>query len=139
MHQRQSLALNLLDHHAQNLLLRLLVFRQKDQSCTILALFRHRDSLKQNKLVGYLYHDTRTVTGLVACLGATVFHVLKHLQCIVNQFMTLATMNIHHHAHAAGIMFILTLVESFSFASFHIILYKNFSYYLNRAQNYIKT
>ena len=38
-------------------------------------------------------------------------------------------MNIHHHAHAAGIMLILTLVESFSFASFHIILNKTILIY----------
>ena len=77
--------------------------------------------------MGYLYHDTRTITGLVACLGATVFHVLKHLQCIVNQIMTFSAVYVNHHTHAASIMLIVALVESFfglSLLSFcHIILY----------------
>ena len=112
MHQLQALALNLLDHHAQYLLLGLLVFGKENQTCTILTLFWHRNALQQNKLVGNLHHDTSTITSLVACLSATVFHVLKHLQCIVNQVMTLSAVDIYHHTHAASIMLIVRLIES---------------------------
>ena len=45
MHQLQALALNLLDHHAQYLLLCLLVLRQKNQTCAVLTLFGHGDTL----------------------------------------------------------------------------------------------
>ena len=45
MHQRQSLALNLLNHHAQYLLLGLLVLWQKNQTCAVLTLFGHGDTL----------------------------------------------------------------------------------------------
>ena len=122
VHQLQSLALNLLYHHRQNILLRLLVFRQKYQTRTVLSFLRHRDALQQNKLVRNLNHDTGTVARLVARLSAAVFHVLQHLQCIVYQFVTLSAVDVHYHSHAASIMLVIALVESFSFHSFHIIL-----------------
>ena len=122
VHQLQPLALNLLDHHAQNLLLGLIILWQKNQTSAILTFLGHRDTLQQNKLMGYLYHDTRTITGFVACLGATVFHVLKHLQCIVNQVMTFSAVDIYHHTHAASIMLVAALIESLLITFCHIIL-----------------
>ena len=73
-----------------------------------------------------LYHDTGTVTGLVASLSSAMFHVFQHLQCIVYQIVTFSAVYVNHHTHAASIMLIVTLVESFfglSLLSFcHIIL-----------------
>ena len=127
MHQLQALALNLLNHHAQYLLLRLFILWQEHQSSTILTFLRHWDTLQQNKLVGNLYHDTRTITGLVACLGTTMLHVLQHLQRVVNQLMTFTSVDIYHHTHATSIMLIAWLVESHviqlsSCHSFYIIM-----------------
>ena len=111
MHQLHTLALYLIYHNRQNLLLFLLIFRQEHQPRAILSFLRHGDALQQNELVGYLQHNTRSVTCLVACLGTSVFHIFKHAQRLVNQFMALAAMYIHHHTHATCIMFILALVQ----------------------------
>ena len=106
MHQGEALALYLLDHHTQYLLLCLLVLGQKHQSGAILTFLGHGDALQQYKLVGYLHHDAGTVAGLVAGLGAAMLHVLQHLECIVHQLMTLAAVDIHHHAHTTGIVLV---------------------------------
>ena len=60
----------------------------------------------------YLEHDARTVACLVAGFGTSVLHVLKHTQCLVYQFVAFAAMYIYHHAHTAGIMLILWLIQS---------------------------
>ena len=78
MHQLQSLALYLFNHHRENLLLLTLVLGQKHQARAVLSLFRHGDALQQNELVGYLQHNARTVARLVARFGTSVFHVLQH-------------------------------------------------------------
>ena len=112
MHQGQSLALNLLDHHTQDCLLCLLVFRQEHQSCTILSLLGHGNTLKQNKFMGNLYHDTGTVARLVSCLSATVLHVFQYFECIIHQLMAFTTVDIYHHTHTTCIMFVVRLVKS---------------------------
>ena len=61
--------------------------------------------------MGYLHHDASTVAGLVACLCAAVLHILKYLQCIIHQFVALATMDVYHHAHAACVVLIFRLVK----------------------------
>ena len=63
----------------------------------------------------YLQHNTCTVTRFVACLGTSVFHVLQHVQRLIHQFVALAAVYIYHHAHAARIVLVLALVESFAF------------------------
>ena len=128
MHQRQTLALNLLDHHTQNLLLRLCVLWQEYQTSAVLTLFRYWDTLQQNKLMWNLYHNTGTITSLIASLSSTMFHVFQHLQCIVHQIVTLSAVDVHYHSNAASIMLIVALIESFlvclSLLSFcHIILH----------------
>ena len=136
MHQCQSLALYLFDDYAQDLLLGFLFFWKEYQTCTILPLFWNWNTLKQNKLVGNLYHDTSTITRLVASLSSAMLHVFQHLQCIVHQFVALSAMDIYHHSHTTSVMLVVTLVESFPFYSFHIILTKNLLILQNRAQNY---
>ena len=78
VHQRQPLALYLLNHHAQNLLLLLFLFGQEYQARAVLSLLGHGDALQQDKLMGNLHHDACAVARLVACLGTTVLHVLQH-------------------------------------------------------------
>ena len=78
MHQLQSLALYLFNHHRENLLLLALALGQKHQARAVLSFFRHGYALQQNELVGYLQHNARTVARLVACFGTSVFHVLQH-------------------------------------------------------------
>ena len=107
VHQLQALALYLFYHHRQDVLLLLLVFGQKHQSRAVLALLGNGNALQQNKLMGYLDHDARTVARLVSGLGTSVLHVLQHAQRLVHQFVALATMYVHHHAYAAGVVLIL--------------------------------
>ena len=57
-----------------------------------------------------LHHNTSAVARLVARLSAAVLHVLKHLQCIVNQIMTFSAVYVNHHTHAASIMLISLLI-----------------------------
>ena len=110
MHQLQTLALDLLDHHTQDLLLCLLVLRQEYQSCAVLSFFGHRDTLQQNKLMWNLHHDTGTVASLIPGFRATVLHVFQNLQRIVHQLMAFTTMYVHHHTHTACVVFILSLI-----------------------------
>ena len=120
--QLQSLALYLLYHHAQNLLLRRLVLREKDQSRAVLSLLRHRDALQQYKLMGYLEHDAGSIT-ILTYLRSTVPHVLKHLQRIIYQLVTLAAVDVDYHAHTAGIVLVFALIQSSLLFTFcHIIL-----------------
>ena len=60
-----------------------------------------------------LYHDTGSVASLVARLSSAMFHVFQHLQCIVHQIVTLSAVDVYNHSHAASIVLIVALVESF--------------------------
>ena len=111
VHQLQTLALDFFNHHAQNLLLRLLVLRQEHQARSILSLLRNGDALQQNKLVRNLDHDASAVT-ILAHLSTAMPHVLQHPQRVVNKFVTLIAVDIHYHTHATCIMLIVTLIES---------------------------
>ena len=111
MHQLQALALYLLYHHAQDLFLGLHVLGQEHQTCAVVTLLRYGDALQQNELVGNLHHNTCAVARLVARFGTAVLHILQHLQGIVHQFVTLAPVDIHHHAHAASVVFIVWLIK----------------------------
>ncbi|CDA44298.1 unknown [Prevotella sp. CAG:5226] len=87
---------------------------QKDQASTIIALFRNRNALQQNKLVRYLQHDARTITSFVVCaLGTAVLHVFKNLQSRINQFMAFPTMNVDYHAYAASVVLVLSAIKPF--------------------------
>ena len=110
MHQLQSFALYLLYHHRENFLLSLFIFGQEDKTCAIPALFGHRDALQQDKFMRNLQHDACSVACLVTRLGTTMFHVLQHFQCVVNKFVALASVNVYHHAHAAGIVLVCFLI-----------------------------
>ena len=110
MHQLQSLALYLLDHHRENLLLLLLLLWQKNQPRAVLSLLWHWNTLQQNELVRNLQHDACTVACLVARLGPSVLHVLQYAQCLVHQFVALASVDVHHHAYAACVVLILWLI-----------------------------
>ena len=129
MHQLQSLALYLLDHHAQYLLLLLRVFWQEHQSGAILSLLGNGYALEQDKLMGNLNHDARAVA-VLADFRSAVPHVLQYLKRIVHQFVALVAVDVHYHSHTTGIMFIRFLVESsflvLKFAFCHIILFKSF-------------
>ena len=57
-----------------------------------------------------LQHDASTIARLVACLGTSVFHIFQNTQGLIHQFVTLASVYIHHHAHTACVVFILSLI-----------------------------
>ena len=126
MHQLQTLALNLLNHDGENLLLTGLILRQENQTSTVFSLFGYRDALKKNKLVWNLQQDAGSVAGLaVSALGATMSQILQHFQCIVNQLMTFTSVDIHHHTYAARVVLVGTVVQSISL---HVQLFLYFTY-----------
>ena len=107
VHQLKSLTFDFLDHDGEDVLLFLLVLRQEDKTRTILTFLRDRDSLKKNKLMWNLEHDTCAVTRLVVgSLSTTMAHVLKNLQGVIDQLMTLVTVDVNHHTYATRIVLI---------------------------------
>ena len=79
VHQRQSLALYLLDDDGQDVLLPRGILRQEHESRAIVPLFGNGNALQQDELVRNLQHDARTVARLpVGALGPAVAHVLQH-------------------------------------------------------------
>ena len=124
VHQLQPLALHLLYYDTENLLLFNTVLWQKYQSRTVFTLLRHWDTLQKDELVRYLNHYTCTVA-VFTYLGTTMAHVFEYTQCIVNQLVTLATVDVDNHSNTTGIVLILVLVKSLflKFTLCHIILY----------------
>ncbi len=107
VHQLESLTFDFLDHDGEDVLLFLLVLRQEDEARTIFSLFWHWDTLKKNKLMWNLEHDTCAVTRLVVgSLSTTMAHVLKNLQGVIDQLMTLVTVDVNHHTYATRIVLI---------------------------------
>ena len=107
VHQLKSLTFNLFNHNREDILLFLLILRQEDETRTIFTFFRHWDTLKKNKLMWNLEHDTGTVARLViSTLCTTMAHVFEYLQGIIDQLMTLVTVDIHHHTYATRIVLI---------------------------------
>ncbi len=107
VHQLESLTLDFLDHDGEDALLFLLVLRQEDKTRAIFSLLWHRDTLKKNKLMRNLEHDTGTVARLVVgSLSAAVAHVLKNLQGVVHQLMTLVAVDVNHHTYATRIVLV---------------------------------
>ena len=79
MHERESLALNFLDHYREDVALCLLVLGKEDKSSTIFSLLGHGNALEKNKLMGYLKHDTRAVAGsAISTFCTTMAHVFKY-------------------------------------------------------------
>ncbi len=90
-----------------------LVLGHEHKTCAVFSFLWHGNSLQENKLVRYLQHNARAVAGLVVgSFGATVAHVFKHAQGIVNQLMALVAMYVHHHADAASVVLIGGAVQS---------------------------
>ena len=119
VHQREPLALNLLDHPRQYGCLSLPVLGQEHQPRAILALLGHGYALQQYELVGYLQHNASPVASLVVCaLGTAVAHVLEHLQGVVNKLMAFVAVYVNHHPHAACVVLVGCIIQSF----FHIWL-----------------
>ena len=121
MHQLQSLTLYLLDDHAENPLLSVLVFGQKHQTCAILAFLWHWDALQKNELMWYLQQDASTIA-ILANLCTTMTHIFQHTQSIVHQLMTFVAVDIHNHTHTTCIMFILTLIKPILLSFCHNII-----------------
>ena len=115
LHQSQTLRLNNINHYLKDLVLLCLVFWQEDKSCTILTLFWNWDTLQQNKLVWYLYHNAGTITTLSVCtFSTTMHHVLQDFKSGIHKFMTLVAMYVYHHTDTTSIMLIRWSVKSFS-------------------------
>ena len=107
VHELESLPFNLLNHHAKYGALLLLAFGQEEEAGTVVPLFGYGNTLQQDEFVRNLQQDASTVTRLVACLGTTVFHVFQYPERIVHQFVAFASVDVDHHAHSAGIVFVL--------------------------------
>ena len=74
-----------------------------------------------------LQENTCAITSLVAGLSTTMLHVLKNTQSIVNQFMALVSVDIHHHADTTRIVLILGTIQSIS----HINIFLNSNDFLS--------
>ena len=72
--------------------------------------FGHRNALKQNELMRNLDHNAGSIA-VLSYFCPTMAHVLKHMQCIVHQFVTLAGMDVHYHSDTTGIVFVVSLIE----------------------------
>lgn len=92
-------------------LARLRIFRQEHETRSVSPLFRHRNTLQKNKFMRNLYHYASTVTGFrVGTLGATVYHVLQHLEALLHKAMTFYTSHIHEQANSTGIVLISRII-----------------------------
>ena len=105
----QSFALYLLNHHAEDFLLHLLVLGQEHQSCTILSFLWYGDALQEDELMRNLEHDTGPVS-IIADLCPAVPHVLQHVQSVVNELMAFVAVDVYHHPYTTGIMFVYLLI-----------------------------
>ena len=114
MHQSKTLTLYLFNHDRENLTLTFLVFWKENDTRAVFSLFRHRDTLKKNKLVRYLKQDTSTVARLVTSLCTTMLHILEHAQCVVYQVVAFVTVDVNHHAYATSVMLIRGIIQSIS-------------------------
>ena len=120
MHQRKSFTLGLFDDDAVDILLPLPVFGQKDEPCPVFPFFRDGYSLQEDEFMGYLEHDSRSVPCLVVgAFSPSVFHVLKHFQGGVHQFVRFVSADVHEHANSARIVFIPRVVQAFSLSHIH--------------------
>ena len=111
MHQVEPLALYLLNHDAQYLLLPDRILGQEHQSRAVVSLLGHGYSLQEDKFMRYLQHDAGTVAGFSVCaLSPSVPHVLQHLQRTVHQFVALVSPDVHHHTHTTSVMLVFGVV-----------------------------
>ena len=107
VHQLQSLALDLLNHDREDFLLFLLVFWQEDKTRTIFTFFWYWATLKKNKLMWNLEHDTSAITRLVVgSLSTTVAHIFENFQGVIDQLMALVSVDVNHHTYATRIVLI---------------------------------
>ena len=112
MHQLQSHAFYLFNHHTEYLALPFPVFRKEKDTCAVASLFGYRNALEENKFMRNLYQYSCAVTGLVTRLSATVLHILQYFKSVIHQFMVLVAMNVYNHSNATRIMFVLGVVKS---------------------------
>ena len=126
VHQLQALALNLLNHDGQDLLLAFLVFWQEDEASAVFSLFRYRYALEKDKLMGDLQQYAGTVAGLaVSALGSTMPQVLKNLQSVVYKLVALSAMDVNYHSYATSVMLVGTVVQSICL---HLLMFLCFTY-----------
>ena len=113
MHQVESLALDFLNEDTQDFPLSVFVLRHKDETRAVFTLFRYGDALQEDKLVRDLDENARAVAGLaVGTFCATVHHIFKHFERVVHEGVRLVAVDIHHHTHAAGVVFIFGVVQT---------------------------
>lgn len=126
VHQLQALALDLLNHDGQDLLLAFLVFWQEDEASAVFSLLRYRYALKKDKLMGNLQQYAGTVAGLaVSALGSTMTQVLKNLQGVVYKLVALSAMDVNYHSYATSVMLVGTVVQSICL---HLLMFLCFTY-----------
>ena len=107
MGQLQSLALNLLYHHGENVLPAFFVLGQEDEARSVFPFFGHGNALKQYEFVRNLEHDACSVARFaVGSLGASVAQMFQNLEGVVNKLMAFAAVYVHHHAHSACVVFV---------------------------------
>ena len=59
-----------------------------------------------------LHQDASPVARLVARFGSSVLHVFQHLQGIIDEFVALASVNVHHHADTTSVVLVVGTVQT---------------------------
>ena len=84
-----------------------LVLRQEHQTGAIFQALRYRNTLQEDKFVGYLQQNTCAVAGLVVgSFRTAVLHIFQHGQGVVDQLVTLVALQADQHSDTAGIVLI---------------------------------
>ena len=71
----------------------------------------------------YLEHYARSVAGfVVGSFRPAVSHILQYLKGGLHYLVAFASVNVHQHAYATGVVFVRWVVQSFFFVNVHFLL-----------------
>ncbi len=112
-HERKTCHLDMTSHNLHALVTCRLIARQEQKTCTILSALRDWNTMQKDKLMRYLSHDTCTITTLtIGTLSTSVAHILENLQSILDNIVTLISINIYNKSHTACIMLKLWIIQT---------------------------
>ena len=87
--------------------------RHEHQTGSVTPFFGHGYALKQDEFVRHLHHDAGAVACLgIGTLGASVNHMLQHLETLFHQPVAFNPFDIDQKPHAARIVFEAGVIQS---------------------------
>ena len=76
--------------------------------------------------MGNLEQDAGSITSLaIGAFSTAVTQILKNLESVIDELVTLSAMDVHYHAHTARIVFVGTAVQS---VLLHLLMFLFFTY-----------